>query len=70
MILDLVQVDRPGPNPLGRPRLEPPLIKLLIVDCHDTCNAAPRFCSGNNGESAIRDGPSEVVVDESNAVSV
>jgi hypothetical protein len=70
VIFDLVQIDRPSPDTLGRPRLEPPLVKLLVMNCYDIRNAAPLFSSGNDSESTIRSSPSEVVVNESNTVSV
>jgi len=68
MVLNFIQVD--GPNTLCGPRLKPPLIELLVVNRHDVRNAAPLFGSGNNSESSVCGCPSDVVVEESNAVSV
>jgi len=68
VILDLVQVYRP--NTVSGPSLQPLLIKLLVVNRHDVRNAAPLFGSRNDGESTICGCPSDVVVNESNAVSV
>jgi hypothetical protein len=68
MILNLIQVHRP--NTTSRPRFKPPLIKLLVMNRHDVRNAAPLFGARNNCESAICGRPSDVVVNESNAISV
>lgn len=68
MIFDSIQVD--GPNAMGGPRLEPRLIKLLVMNRHDVRNAAPLFCPGNDGESPICGCPSDIVVNEPDAVSV
>lgn len=68
MIFNLIQVDRP--DAMSRPRLEPPLIKLSVVNRHNVRDATPGFGSGRDGESTIFGRPSDVVVNESNAVCV
>lgn len=68
VILNLIQVDRP--NSTSRPRFKPPLIKLLVMDRHNVCDATPLFGAGNDCESTICGRPSDVVVNESNAISV
>ena len=68
MVLDFIQVN--GPNTLSGPRFEPPLIELLVVNRHNVRNAVPLFGSRNNSESSVCGCPSDVVVKESNAVSV
>ena len=68
VVLYFIQVD--GPDTLSGPRLEPPLIKFLVVNRHNVCNAAPFFGPGNYSESPVCGCPSDVVVKESNAVSL
>ena len=68
VIFNLIQVDRP--NTMSRPRLKPPLIKLLVVDRHNVRNAVPLFGPRDYGEPTICGRPSDVVVDEPNTISV
>ena len=68
MVLNFIQVDRR--NALSGPRLEPPLIKFSVVNRHKARNAVPFIGSRNNSEPPVCGCPSDVVVKESNAVSV
>ena len=70
VVFDLIQIDRPRPNPLSRPCFQPPLVELLVVDRHNVRNATPFFCSGDNSQSTISLGPSNVVVNQPDAVRV
>ena len=67
MIFKLIQVERSNLNAISRPPPKPLLIKLLVLDRYDVRNVAPLVCPRDDGES-IR--PSDIVMNESNTVSV
>ena len=70
VVLDLVQIDRSRSNSTRSPCFQPPLVKLLVMNRHNICNAVPFFCSWNDGESTIRGRPGDIIVYESKAVGV